>query len=347
MTTPPPAPQAVLAPLTESAVFLSIVVPPGGEETVRGLLPDLAGLTRSVGFRVPDEALTCVAGIGSDLWDRLFDGPRPAELHPFREVTGERHTAPSTPGDLFLHVRALRMHPCFELARLVTDRLGGAARVVDEVQGFRYFDNRDLLGFVDGTENPTGRGAAAAVLIGDEDPDFAGGTYVMVQKYLHDLAAWNALTVEQRELAVGRRQLDDVELDDETKPADSHVALTTIEDPDGTEREILRDNMPFGSLERGEFGTYFVGYAATPEVPERMLTRMVVGDPPGSSDRILEVSRAVTGGLFFVPSQDLLDDPPPAPATSTPARAAATAVPAPTAPAETPGSGSLGIGSLR
>jgi putative iron-dependent peroxidase len=335
MTTPEPL--AVLTPLTASAVFLTLVVEPGGEQPVLDLLPDLGGLTRSVGFRVPDEALTCVTGIGSDLWDRLFDGPRPAALHPFREVSGTRYTAPSTPGDLFFHLRADRMHPCFELARLITDRLAGAARIVDEVQGFRYFDSRDLLGFVDGTENPTGRAAAEAVLIGDEDPDFAGGSYVMIQKYLHDLDAWNAMTVEQRELAIGRRMLDDVELDDETKPPDSHVALTTIEEPDGTERQIVRDNMPFGSVARGEFGTYFIGYAATPEVPELMLTRMFVGDPPGHPDRILAVSTAVTGGLFFVPSQDFLDDP------SEPETPPATGADAPDTSAPT---SSLGIGSL-
>ncbi|GAA4863634.1 Dyp-type peroxidase [Pseudonocardia benzenivorans] len=331
-----PQPQAVLSPLTESAVFLTLTVADGGEQTVRDLLPELAGIVRSVGFRLPDEGLTCIVGIGSDLWDRTFDGPRPAGLHPFREVVGGRHHAPSTPGDLFLHVRALRLYPCFELARLVRDRLGAAVDVIDEVHGFRYFDRRDLLGFVDGTENPTGDDAAAAVLIGAEDPDFAGGSYVMTQKYLHDLGAWQAQSVEAREHAVGRRMLDDVELDEQTQPSDSHVALTQIVEEDGTEREILRDNMPFGSIARGEYGTYFIGYAADPDVPERMLTRMFVGEPVGNTDRLLEVSTAVTGNLFFVPSTAMLDDPPPA------RTAAAAAEPAPARSA-----GDLGIGALR
>ncbi|WP_098960822.1 Dyp-type peroxidase [Pseudonocardia sp. N23] len=329
-----PQPQAVLSPLTESAVFLTMTVGDGGEQAVRDLLPDLGGLVRSVGFRLPDEGLTCVTGIGADLWDRTFDGPRPAALHPFREVTGARHHAPSTPGDLFLHVRAVRLFPCFELARLVRTRLGDAAVVVDEVHGFRYFDRRDLLGFVDGTENPTGDGASAAVLVGGEDPAFAGGTYVMTQKYLHDLPGWQGQSVEARELAVGRRMLDDVELDDATKPPDSHVALTTIVDDDGTEREILRDNMPFGSIADGEYGTYFIGYAADPDVPERMLRRMFVGEPEGSTDRLLEFSTAVTGSLYFVPSAALLDDPPPARTAAEAARPA-------------PAHGDLGIGDLR
>lgn len=303
-----PRPQSVLAPLSESAVFLTLTVAPGGEDAVRDLLGDVGGLTRSVGFRVPEEQLSAVIGIGSDLWDRLFDGPRPRELHPFRELRGARHHAPATPGDLFVHLRARRMHPCFELAKLIVTRLGAAAAVVDEVHGFRYFDSRDLLGFVDGTENPVADEAASAVVIGAEDPGFAGGAYVMVQKYVHDLAAWNTIPVEDQELAIGRRKLDDVELDDAIKPPDAHTSLTVVSDDDGTELAILRDNMPFGSVGSAEYGTYFIGYAADPAVPERMLRNMVIGDPEGCTDRILEYSTAVTGGLFFVPSLDLLDD---------------------------------------
>ena len=170
---------------------------------------------------------------------------------------------------------------------------------------FRYFDERDLLGFVDGTENPTGQAADIAVTIGAEDPAFAGGTYVIVQKYLHDMAAWDALSVEEQERVIGRAKLSNVEMDDDVKPSNSHVALNTIIDPDGTQRQILRENMPFGSLGAGEFGTYFIGYAATPSVTELMLQRMFLGDPPGNYDRILDFSTAVTGSLFFVPTAGL------------------------------------------
>ncbi|GFJ96624.1 hypothetical protein Prum_102660 [Phytohabitans rumicis] len=193
------------------------------------------------------------------------------------------------------------MYPCFELAGQIMDRLRGAATARDEVHGFKYFDMRDLLGFVDGTENPVGSTAERAVLVGDEDPAFAGGSYVIVQKYLHDLRAWNALPVEAQERIVGRTKLTNIELDDAVKPANSHVALTVITEPDGTERKILRDNMPFGTVGRGEFGTYFIGYARTPAVTETMLENMFLGDPPGNTDRILEFSTAVTGTLFFAP----------------------------------------------
>jgi putative iron-dependent peroxidase len=347
----PPMAQPVLTPLTASAVILVLTIDGGGESVVHELLADLSGLARTVGFRSPEGGLAVVAGVGSAAWDRLFAGPRPAELHAFEALDGEPHRAVATAGDLLFHIRAATMDLCWELASLVVGRLAGAATVVDEVHGFKYFDERDLLGFVDGTENPTGAAAEAAVTIGAEDPAFAGGSYVIVQKYLHDMAAWDALTVEEQERAIGRAKLSNVEMDDEVKPANSHVALNTIVEPDGTQRQILRDNMPFGSLGAGQFGTYFIGYAATPSVTELMLRRMFLGDPPGNYDRILDFSTAVTGSLFFVPTADFLDDPPRRPgeaASATPAGDGGTTVREEGVTSEPvdPSDGSLGIGGL-
>jgi porphyrinogen peroxidase len=316
-------PQAILTPITESAIFLVLVV--DDADAARELLPDVGGLRRSVGFRAPEAGLTCVVGVGAAFWDRAFRGvARPAGLHPFREVRGGVHHAPATEGDLLFHIRARRLDLCFELAQLMCERLAGAARVVDEVHGFRSFDDRDLLGFVDGTENPEGGDAVGAVVIGDGE--HAGGSYVIVQKYLHDLTAWNALTVEQQEAAVGRTKLNDIELPDQAP--NSHIVLNQIEDEHGDERQIMRFNMPFGRIGANEFGTYFIGYAAAPDVIEQMLEHMFVGNPPGTTDRLLDFSTAITGALFFVPDQAFLDAPP-APA------------------ATTPGDGSLSIGSLR
>ena len=295
-------PQLVLSPLASAAIFLVLTIDSGGEETVRDLLADLSGLERTVSFRVPEQGLECVAGIGAAAWDRLFGAPRPAGLHAFAELSGARHHAPSTPGDLLFHIRSGEPGPCWEMASLIMDRLRPVCQVADEVHGFRYFDRRDLLGFVDGTENPQGRAAAAAVL--DDD----GGSYVIVQKYLHRMADWNTLSTEEQERVVGRTKVGNLELSDAAKPANSHVALTTIHDPDGTQRQILRDNMPFGNLTEGEYGTYFIGYAATPEVTERMLRNMFLGDPAGNTDRILDFSTAVTGSLFYAPAADFLDD---------------------------------------
>ncbi|MFE9243567.1 Dyp-type peroxidase [Nocardiopsis sp. NPDC006938] len=254
--------------------------------------------------------MSCTVSIGSRLWDRLYEGARPAGLHPFRALDGARHRAVSTPGDLLFHVRAERADLCFELARRVMERLEGHADLVDEVHGFRFFDQRDLLGFVDGTENPEGALAVASVLVGDEDPEFAGGSYVIVQKYLHDLGSWNALTVEEQERVIGRHKLSDVEIPDDDKAPDSHLALNTITGPDGRELKIVRENMAFGSVAEGASGTYFVGYSRTPDVTERMLRNMFLGDPPGNHDRILDVSTAVTGGLFHVPTEEFLEAPP-------------------------------------
>ena len=300
--------QPVSAPLTRAAIFLVVTINPGPENraAVRSFCADVGGLIRAVEFRDLEAGLSCVIGIGSDAWDRLFGKPRPAELHPFREVrAGPRH-AVSTPGDLMFHIRAKRMDLCFEMAAQIMARLAGAVTAIDEVHGFRYFDDRDLLGFVDGTENPRGEAVIDAALIGEEDPAFAGGSYVIVQKYLHDLPGWNALSTDAQERIIGRTKLADIELDDSVKPTSAHSALNTITE-NGKELKILRDNMPFGSVGIAEFGTYFIGYCRTPRVTEQMIENMFVGRPPGNYDRLLDFSRAVTGTLFFCPSQTFLE----------------------------------------
>jgi porphyrinogen peroxidase len=338
----PANPQPVLSPLTAEAIFLVMTMKPGSEQLIRDLLSDLSGLQRTVGFRVPEGHLTVVAGIGAEAWDRLYSGPKPRELHPFRPVRGERHQAPSTPGDLLFHIRAGQMDLCFELASQIMDRLGDGVAVVDETHGFKYFEVRDLLGFVDGTENPVGPAAAAAVTVGSEEAPFAGSSYVVVQKYLHDLTAWNALPVEEQERVIGRTKLSNVELPDEVKPSNSHVALNTITGPHGEERQVLRDNMPFGNVSKQEFGTYYIAYSASPSVTEEMLDHMFIGDPRGNYDRILDFSVALTGTLLFVPTADFLEDPPPPPGSQPAAATTAADVASQGAVDE-----SLGIGGLR
>jgi len=324
-----PVAQPVAAPLTRAAIFLVVTVNPGLEsrETVRSFCGDLAKLFRAVEFRDLEAGLSCVMGFGSEAWDRVFGSPRPAELHVFREIrAGARH-AVSTPGDLLFHIRAKRMDLCFELATQIMTRLGGAVTPVDEVHGFRYFDDRDLIGFVDGTENPRGGAVTEAVIVGEEDAAFAGGSYVIVQKYLHDMDGWNRLSTEAQERIIGRTKLADIELDDAVKPTSAHNALTTIVEG-GKEIKILRDNMPFGRVGHGEFGTYFIGYSRSPRTIEQMLDNMFIGRPPGNYDRLLDFSQAVTGSLFFAPSITFLE-----------------AVNAPSAAPKS--DGSLGIGSLK
>jgi len=345
---PRPVAQSVAAPLTRAAIFLVATLNPGVDNraALRSFCGDFSALLRAVEFRDLEAGLSCVVGFGPDAWDRLLGPPRPAELRVFREIrSGTRH-AVSTPGDLLFHIRSKRMDLCFELAAQIMARIGDAVLPVDEVHGFRYFDDRDLLGFVDGTENPRGEAAIEAVMVGEEDPAFLGGSYVIVQKYLHDLDGWNALPTEAQERIIGRTKLSDIELDDSIKPTSAHSALTTIVE-DGKEIKILRDNMPFGRAGHGEFGTYFIGYSRSPRTIEQMLENMFVGRPPGNYDRLLDFSRAVTGNMFFAPSATFLES---VGEEQSAAVAASVVKPAtveisPSTPPQS--NGSLGIGSLK
>jgi putative iron-dependent peroxidase len=343
-----PEPQAVCNPITRSAIFIVATV--GRSEAsaakVRDWCSEISALVRAVGTRAPVANLSCVCGFGSDAWDFLFGAPRPAELHPFREFGSGERRAIATPGDILMHIRADHMDLCFELATQMLNKLGDAVAVVDEVHGFRYFDLRDMVGFVDGTENPSGRSMAGFTLIGDEDAEFAGGSYVIVQKYFHNLEAWNALPVEQQEKIIGREKLSDVELDAAVKPSCSHSSLTTL-DENGQEVKILRHNMAFGRPGAKEFGTYFIGYARSPQPTEQMMENMFVGRPPGNYDRLLDFSRAVTGGLFFVPSADLLDELPDRTPSVAPAASSQDADQEDTGKREKRRDGALNIGSLK
>jgi len=306
-----PEAQPVLVALSKAAIFLVVSVNdrPGAAEQVRDVASDINSLVRAVGFRQASGLLSCVVGFGSTYWDRIRPGglPRPPGLHPFKAINGAVHNAPATPGDVLFHIRAERTDLTFELSRQIMAAIGDWVTVQDHVTGFRYFDSRDLLGFVDGTENPTGRAAARSALIPPADPDFGNGSYVIVQKYLHNLERWKWLSTESQERIIGRTKLDDIEIADDVRPSSSHVTLNTIVDENGVEQDILRDNMPFGDAAAGEFGTYYIAYSADPSVTEQMLNNMFVGKPPGNYDHILDVSTAVTGTLFFVPSLDLLE----------------------------------------
>jgi putative iron-dependent peroxidase len=337
--------QAVAAPLTRAAIFIVVTLKPGPlhRATIQSFCADLAPLVRAVGFRDIEAGLSCVMGIGSAAWNELLGPSRPKELHEFREFSAGGRHAVSTPGDLLFHIRAKRMDLCFELSTQIMARIGSAVAQADEVHGFRFFDDRDLIGFVDGTENPSGQDARDAVIVGAEDAAFAGGSYVIVQKYLHDLAGWNALPTEAQEAIIGRKKLSNVELDDAVKPASAHNALTTIVE-DGKEVKILRDNMPFGRAAQGEFGTYFIGYSRSPRTTEQMIENMFVGRPPGNYDRLLDFSRAVTGSLFFTPAASFLDSVGESPVPSS--EAAPVGVEASASGARRD-DGSLGIGSLK
>ncbi|MGL4667152.1 MAG: Dyp-type peroxidase [Saezia sp.] len=287
-------------------IVLSIAEDSRAYDVIRAACGDFSSILRSIRVREEQKSLQCIIGFGSNAWNGLFGNPRPANLHPFKALQGNKHTAPSTSGDIFLHIRGDNMAVCFEFARQIMNVFGDAVRIVDEVHAFRYLDGRSMVGFVDGTENPVDLEALEYAVIGDEDPAFKGGSYAIAQKYIHNMAAWENTPTAEQEKIIGRTKYDDIELDDNTKPINAHNAVTNITDENGNELKIVRANLPFGKPGSGEFGTYFIGYARHVSTTEKMLENMFIGDPVGNYDRLLDFSTAVTGGLFFIPSTGLL-----------------------------------------
>ncbi|RIY33536.1 peroxidase [Psittacicella hinzii] len=261
-------------------------------------------LNNTANIRFPEAKASVTLGIGAQAWELLdLPKPLPKELAPFREIKGDKHTAPSTRGDLHLHIRSNQHSYCIDAAANLADVLTEVADCVEEVHGFRYWDGRSILGFVDGTENPQGEERRQFALVGEEDPEYQGGSYLFVQKYIHDMQAWRALPVSEQEKVIGRSKADDIEMSDDVKPANSHTALANVGDD-----KVIRDNMPFGSMGANQMGTYFICYANTFKTVRRMLSNMFIGNPKGNYDRLLDFSTAVTGTLFFVPSLDMLGD---------------------------------------
>lgn len=310
MSEPRLTPFAVVLPPGEAAIFMILALKDTATTTeqVQDVCGHLAAFVRSMSKRYPDAQVSAIMGFGAEAWTTLFpDQASPKELKPFEAIKGAKHFAPSTPGDLYFHIRARRMDICYELAAEISHLLEGAVEPIDEVHGFRYFDGRTIIGFVDGTENPENEAAYQFTTIGDEDPNFKGGSYAFVQKYLHNMKAWNATSVEEQEKVIGRKKFSDIELTDQEKPANAHNAVTNIADDNGNELKIMRANMPFANPSKGEYGTFFIGYANTFTTTKRMLDNMFIGEPEGNYDRLLDYSTPVTGTLFFVPSPELLE----------------------------------------
>lgn len=302
-----PEPQNVLDYHGDNTIFMVWNFKPDTaiKDSFQRICALIINLNNSVNNRYPDSGASCVMGIGYDAWLRLgLPKPLPKELENFTPVIGEKHTAVATKGDLHFHIRGTGKSLCYDMAFAIADVLSPVALSVEEVHGFRYWDGRSILGFVDGTENPQGKDRAYFGLVGDSDPAYRGGSYLFVQKYIHNLAAFKTLTVEEQEKVFGRYKWNDVEMPDDIKPANSHIALSNV----GDDLKIIRDNMPFGNMSTNEMGTYFIAYASTFSTVKKMLNNMFIGVPPGNYDRLLDFSTAKTGTLFFVPSATFLDN---------------------------------------
>lgn len=261
-------------------------------------------LNNSVYNRFPGSRTSCVLGIGHDAWKKLqLQEPLPKELLNFEAINGAKHSAVSTPGDLHVHLRADNNSICVDMAIEISKVLSTVADISEEVHGFKYWDSRSILGFVDGTENPQGEDRDFFAKVGAEDATYEGGSYLFVQKYIHNMNQWRNLSTEEQEKVIGRSKENDIEMSDEVKPKNSHIALANI----GDDLKIVRDNMPFRNA-LGEMGTYFISYASKFSTTKQMLEQMFIGNPAGNYDRILDFSTAKTGTLFFVPTLDMLGD---------------------------------------
>ncbi|MEC4077129.1 Dyp-type peroxidase [Myroides odoratimimus] len=266
-------------------------------------------LNNSFKVRVNAGPTSCILGVSHNAWLKLdLPTPMPKELKVFEEIKGDKHTAVSTDADLHLHLSAINPAICYDMAMAISKVLLPVADCIDEVQGFKYWDGRAIIGFVDGTENPIGEDRDYFGIVGNEDPQYKGGSYLFVQKYIHFMKDWDNLSTEEQEKVIGRYKATDIEMEEDKKPANSHTALTAIEDEDGNELKIIRANMPYANPSKGQAGTYFISYASTFSTTEKMLKNMFIGEPAGNYDRILDFSKAISGTLFFVPSLDILDD---------------------------------------
>lgn len=304
-------PQDVVGKAGKSAIFIVYKLLDKTEtlDCVKDVCANFSAMIRSMQNRFPEGGFSAVVGFGAEAWNKYFSElGNPKELVPFEEIKGDKYAAVSTPGDLFFHIRANEMGLCHEFASIIDMKLTGVVESIDETHGFRYLDGKAIIGFVDGTENPSiDLDPYFFGVIGAEDSSFAGGSYVFVQKYIHDMKSWNATSIYEQEKVIGRHKFNDVELSDAEKPENAHNAVTNIQDEEGNDLKIIRGNMPFSNTSKGEYGTYFIGYASTFSTTRKMLENMFVGSPKGNTDRLLDFSTAVTGTLFFAPSYNLLN----------------------------------------
>ncbi|WP_448565602.1 Dyp-type peroxidase [Thalassotalea ganghwensis] len=272
---------------------------------IREALSRLPALFDKYADRFSESNLTGVVAIGANYWDELFPDARPKQLAPFSEILADDRIAPATHYDLYIEVRSDRADVNHIVATKVCNLLADSVELVEQVRAFRFLDGRDLTGFVDGTENPRGRHRREVALVGEqEDPKFAGGSYLHIQRYRHNLNLWNTLEVKEQEDIIARTKIDNEEYTSENKPATAHIKRVNLKDEQGKSIEILRQSMPYGDMKLQ--GLMFVAYCHSPEPFTMMLRSMIVGDAHGHSDHLLNYTQAETGAAFFAPSLNVL-----------------------------------------
>ncbi|TKF20467.1 Dyp-type peroxidase [Vibrio genomosp. F6] len=261
-------------------------------------LQGLPALVEELNQAQPGSDLTVSVAFSHAFW-KNFSQAAPSELIEFPELGEGDITAPSTNVDVLIHCHSNRHDLHFYVVRKLLAEIADDVAVVDETYGYRYLDSRDMTDFVDGTENPKAEQRKEVALVAEGD--FAGGSYVMVQRFLHDLPAWNRLGVSAQEKVIGRTKPDSIELDD--VPAASHVGRVDIKE-EGKGLKIVRHSLPYGSAS-GDHGLLFIAYCNNVHNFTAMLESMY-GVTDGKTDQLLRFTHAVTGAYFFAPSQEML-----------------------------------------
>jgi porphyrinogen peroxidase len=278
---------------TASHAYLEFTVLPG--RAGRDLVTAISSLREP---RTTMGGVNLVAGFRPELWREALPGDAPTELAGFNDdVTGsDGFVMPATQHDAVLWLSASAYDVIFEVARKVIADLHDLATVAEETSSWPYMHDRDLTGFIDGSENPTLVDAPDLVLIPEGRPG-AGGTILLLQRWVHDTAAWESLAVASQERVIGRTKLDSVELSDQAP--DSHVA-STDQDRFG---DIFRRNMPYGTVT--DHGTMFVGFSST-QGPLATMLESMAGAAGGTRDALTRYTHPLTGAYYFVPSTESL-----------------------------------------
>ncbi len=250
---------------------------------------------------VQNAAINLVVSFGRRAWNLLNPAWMPKDLVDFETLVGvEGYAMPATQGDLFFWIHSDQHDENFDVVLAIQSALQNVATNSLDLMGFTYHEDRDLIGFVDGTANPKADDRYAVAQIA-EGLVGAGGSYVMSQKWVHDLAAFNQLSVHQQEQVVGRTKVDDIELSGSAMPIDSHVSRTDVS-VDGEAMKIYRRSDPYGSAT--EHGLYFLAFSCELRRFSIQLERMLGMTDDGIHDKLIEYSKAVTGSYWFAPSTE-------------------------------------------
>ncbi len=293
---------AILPEAAQHALYMVINVAENTKDVVKQCA-SLPALIDSIKKEHKVDKLYASLAFGADYWDAIYSKGRPQRLKTFVDLGKGDVSAPATGGDVFLHIHSDRKDMTYVLASEFIKPIKGSINVLDEVDGFHYLDNRDLTDFIDGTENPEGEERAEVALIEDE-PEFNGGSYVLAQRYVHNLPKWQKVTDNEQEKIIGRTKPDSVELEDDIRPETAHISRVVIEE-DGEELEIVRHSLPYGQAS-GDAGLFFLAYSKDNTILEKMLANIFGISGDGLYDHLMNYTTAKSGAYFFAPSVEML-----------------------------------------